>query len=139
MTDNQDKAANLCREDKQDHDKEREATPATNKRAIAECVECRQAPCYWIQKKSCIKNVLKRLKCDTRSPNLKRKEIYQIMMEIIHQKPLGKGNRVPLPNCLVRAVFQDRPSARGIWVLAKSKNLQHIVSYSLLKKLKQVL
>ena len=73
------------------------------------CTECNQSPCYLIQMRSSIKSLFKRFDNDTRAPNLKRKEMYQLMTAMVHGRPLGKGNRIPLPSCLVRAVRKTFP------------------------------
>ena len=73
------------------------------------CTKCNQCPCLWDQNRSEVKRMIQRLKMDSWLQNSKQKDLYQAITGIIYQRPLGKGNHIPLPDCIVRAIRKSFP------------------------------
>jgi hypothetical protein len=80
------------------------------------CEHCKQETCVWEEKKEEMV-AYNQMRCDGTPNKTRRHALYrQMAIKINDGEPLGRGNRMKLPTCVVAEIRKLCPAKDGVYV-----------------------
>jgi hypothetical protein len=84
--------------------------------AVDVCEHCKQETCEWEEKKEEMVSYNETISGDTTNKARRHSLYRQMAIKINDGKPLGRGNRMKLPTCVVEGIRELCPAQDGIYV-----------------------